>query len=325
MPLPDINDRIDKLEGDIYGQEHRWPVILNRFFSKEEYASKSPDGQAGIRSAFWWSVVSLFLPFFQSSSTAGVGIVAILTLLLAWHANYIASEANAIAERQARLLEQEVALANATRESAIHTARTDRVEQLLAKNDPNAIGLEDEFIQLTKTIAPYELPGLGKVSPERGRLLIAVVDSPRGSLISKADFSFADARNASFTSKSPHLVDAFLESARLDGANLANANMQEAFLNSANLTGTLLYGANLQSADLTGSILVNANLQGADLRHAILNGANMEGCNLEGAIVHVEDWLTNTLGPRSKVKGLNRQKWQVLTGTTPGQFVVTIK
>lgn len=71
----------------------------------------------------------------------------------------------------------------------------------------------------------------------------------------------------------------------LEGANLDSADLQFADLFGADLSDTNLRSANLQFADLTGTDLRNAFLTSADLKFADLFGANLKNANLRDAFL----------------------------------------
>ncbi len=106
-----------------------------------------------------------------------------------------------------------------------------------------------------------------------------------------ADLGMANLVRANL--KGANLVRADLEGATLKGADLVHANLgradlegadlENAYLERADLVRANLSNANLEGADLVRADLVRANLEGADLIRASLEGANLVRANLEGA------------------------------------------
>ncbi|MCC5632088.1 pentapeptide repeat-containing protein [Nostoc sphaeroides] len=101
-----------------------------------------------------------------------------------------------------------------------------------------------------------------------------------------------------------NLVEAQLDNANLQAANLAGANLQEAELEKANLQGTNLTSANLQGVDLSKANLAGANLQGANLFDADLEAANLLGADLQGANLQKAD-LQKTNLTNANIQGAN--------------------
>lgn len=88
----------------------------------------------------------------------------------------------------------------------------------------------------------------------------------------------------------------------LQELNLLNADLENAYLEDANLAGALLMYSNLQEANLTnanlqGALLLNAVLQGADLSGASLQGALLSNANLQGANLEHAQFDENTIVP----------------------------
>jgi uncharacterized protein YjbI with pentapeptide repeats len=114
------------------------------------------------------------------------------------------------------------------------------------------------------------------LSPERGQLLLALINSKLdtltyGKIYSTTPFSHADLQEAK-------LDNAYLKRIVLREANLSNADLID-----ANLRNVDLRNANLNDADLTIADLRNADLNGADLNGADLNGADLNGADLRNA------------------------------------------
>ncbi|MDZ8056322.1 MAG: pentapeptide repeat-containing protein [Aulosira sp. ZfuVER01] len=101
-----------------------------------------------------------------------------------------------------------------------------------------------------------------------------------------------------------NLVEAHLERANLQSANLAGANLQKAELEKANLQGTNLASANLQGVDLSKANIAGANLQGANLYDADLEAANLLGADLQGANLQKAD-LQKTNLMNANIQGAN--------------------
>lgn len=305
--------RQDDLEGKLFSQEHRVTHIWWNYWSRE-FRSRSRSEQDGIRRAWWWWVAGLFIPV--STSSASVGFIAVASLVVAICAIVISYRQAREMEKQTTLIGESNELARSALLVSTFDGRIDDLEKELlsqAARVPLADDLERKIVNWSNALQPYPLPDSNvPLSPERGRLLIALVDSPANSLraIGSANFTRADLRNARFQSPTPNLSDAFLEEADLSHAVLTSAILREAFLHKANLEGALL-----DSADLSDSDLQDANLKNADLRSALLSGAYMEDADLTGAIVERLDWIDGQLSLTPPPTGLNRDQWRIVPAT----------
>ena len=147
------------------------------------------------------------------------------------------------------------------------------------------------LIELSKGYKPYrEIQGDSlseqSMSPERGQLLIALLNRPLDSaslaaIISRATFSGAALENADLRGMQLSQID-------LSGAYLKDADLRGVVLSSADLHGADLWGATLDSAILSNANLKRANLswsemRAVDLSFAKLGGANMSDAKLKAA------------------------------------------
>jgi uncharacterized protein YjbI with pentapeptide repeats len=186
------------------------------------------------------------------------------------------------------------------------------------KNDVGQPGVRDlspqiigRVVALSKSLRPYrylESDSLvsRELSPERGQLLVSIVNSQidKGTLrkiFQFSDFSSADLKGAVLSGEylnginlsRADLAGATLDEtdfsrANLSGADLSDAILARTVLTDARLRQTNLQRAYLESADLThanfyGAKLQKANLSGARLAHTHFTGAELSGANLSGA------------------------------------------
>lgn len=113
------------------------------------------------------------------------------------------------------------------------------------------------------------------LSPERGQLLLALVNS---------DFDTLTYNNIC---QEATFEQAYLENANLEGAHLKEINLKGANLKGVNLDDAILIRANLDDVDLN-----RANLNRAILKGAILNYANLDDANLFDANL-IDTYLVN--------------------------------
>lgn len=227
-------------------------------------------------------------------------------------------------------LDQQVQLDEGNRRSSfvfLMSNVMDKIDEELKNAPSGSRQLSEELIgriaALSQALLPYrylendELTP-GPLSPERGQLLFALVNSlldetTYDKIFEKSNFSYAELKQANFSEA--YLRNVNLEHAHFPDAVFTNANLEYAKLEGANLSDThfenvFFGGAQLQQASLRGSEIVNvdfsnANLVGVDFRQARINGnfsaclldgvrldsAEIEFALLEDAHFHTRDWL----------------------------------
>lgn len=174
------------------------------------------------------------------------------------------------------------------------------------------------IIALSRAFKPYKILEGDTlqnklVSPERGQLFIALMESNINSTTQRkifpnanfeyaiigrinlrfADLRFADLRLADLSGAvlgAADLSGAILSGAVLIDAVLIDAHLNVADLRSVDLSGADLRGVELIGADLDGAKLGHADLsfadlRGADLGDADLNGADLRGVDLSDAVL----------------------------------------
>ncbi|MBD2500360.1 pentapeptide repeat-containing protein [Anabaena azotica] len=106
----------------------------------------------------------------------------------------------------------------------------------------------------------------------------------QGAKLISAQLEDANLQNANL--QGARLIAVNLKNARLQNTNLENASFEYDSLYAsveANLENANLQGANLRNANLTGANLKNTNLKNADLREAKLYRANLDGAQTVNA------------------------------------------
>lgn len=122
------------------------------------------------------------------------------------------------------------------------------------------------------------------ISPERGQLLITLVNSNIDSIFfnrkilgtKRADFSYAELYNANLVYanfRNINLKNADLSLSNLSNANLSYADLQNANLQNSYSEGTNFKSTNLQNANFINSFFMNVRLEKTNLQNADLGGA----------------------------------------------------
>lgn len=203
---------------------------------------------------------------------------------------------NKLVENQNKRIEQQTNLLEADRRSAqvfiMGEVLSDLNKELEdPKNTQRTLSntLVGRIISLSRAMKPYrylENDTLIKkpLSPERGQLLISLVESKIDStffvdrILANADFSYADLKGANLNKANLSSID--LSDAVLSDADLRDVNLTLADLSYGNFRYADLKGANFYKANLSGINLSNADLRNADLRIADLRNADLGYANL---------------------------------------------
>ncbi|MEL7246923.1 MAG: pentapeptide repeat-containing protein [Bacteroidota bacterium] len=236
-----------------------------------------------------------------------IGILTMQTILL--------SRQNDKIDRQNYRLDQQTALLEAERRSAVILESGNVLDAISRELDrPGNIKdslsnpLVGRIIALSRAMKPYKYLNpdtdtitRNSISPERGHLLISLLESSLGSntmnsILRGADFTKADLRSANLEKaylRSARLWDASLYGVQLSKADLNFARLIKADLSFASLRFTelcfadlikaKLIMADLTEADLRATVLREADLSRAILKRANLNGADLRKTNLSGA------------------------------------------
>lgn len=234
-------------------------------------------------------------------------------------------EQTTLFENQNEKIDVQIKLEEANRRSSLILMMSNIMDKMDEEFKNNPINRElsplliGRIAALSQSFRPYlflDKDTLTKksYSPERGQLLIALVNSNLDTATYDKIYqlsSFQDAYlvGAEFRSK-------YLKGVNLKGANLSNANFRGADLSNANLSDVILNGINLRGANLkktlfdnvvfkrytffpnkiTGSSfrgadlnnihLTNLDLSNIDFRNANLQDVNMSNINITGVNFH---------------------------------------
>ncbi|MBP6825431.1 MAG: pentapeptide repeat-containing protein [Saprospiraceae bacterium] len=183
--------------------------------------------------------------------------------------------------------------------TGISRAAVDTMKFSLSKS------LIGQITALSHSFKPYRYLEGGTLiesplSPERGQLLITLVQIPLDSTTRHQIYLYATFQNAD-------LKDAILNRANLSGLDLNDANFTKSYLIGANLHRTMLKGADLSYANLSNANLEAANMDGAVLKRTILFKANLLAssfvkANLMEAILELSDLHQSTLNGASLIR-----------------------
>ena len=221
-------------------------------------------------------------------------LVAMIPTILLWQQNQKIDEQTKLFQKQNDKIDSQIQLEESSRRGNLIVMMSnimDKVDEEIRRaqeQGDSSRSLSPQLIgrigALSYAFRPYrflqdnvliEKP----LSPERGQLLLALVNSDLDSLTYRniyreATFEQAYLEKANF--REANLSKAVLNNANLSYADLWNANLNKAKLRYANLAY-----ANLTRADLSNSDLVNADLRHATLRYANLRSAALLNVNLE--------------------------------------------
>ena len=229
-----------------------------------------------------------------------VGFGGLLGTMLLYNQNKLLTQQNLLLQSQNYRLDQQTYLQEADRRSSLIFLMGNLLDAMdrELKSDVGQPGVRDlspqiigRVVALSKSLRPYrylESDSLvaRELSPERGQLLLSIVNSEIDNsslhrIFRFSDFSFADLKGAVLSGE-------YLSGINLSRADLANATLDETDLSRADLSGadlseSVLARANLREARFRQSNLTNAYFESADLRQANFYEANMRHSNLAGA------------------------------------------
>ncbi len=224
-------------------------------------------------------------------------LLALIPLFILGIQTYILHSQNKLLQYQNSRLDQEINLEEGNRRSSLIFLMSnimDKIGEELKdyRNDKKRLSnpLIGRIVSLSQALRPYRYLENDHLidhplSPERGQLLISLTNSglhpsTYEKIFEKADFSYADLKNANFDGnymqginlsyanlEGATFSNAVLEYANLEGAKLTDVDFEETFMN-----GIILNDANLQNSHLHNVKMRNANLKKADFRNAELSG-----------------------------------------------------
>lgn len=241
-------------------------------------------------------------------------LVALIPTILLWQQNKLLSKQNEKIDSQIQLEESSrrgnliVMMSNIMDKVDEEIRRAQEQGDSSRSLSPQLIG---RIGALSYAFRPYRfwqdsMLIIKPLSPERGQLLLALVNSDLDSAtyrniyqaatfgqayLEGANLGLVDLRNALLTSAD--LRNAFLASSDLRDADLRNADLNSINLDFADLRGALLTSANLKNTRLGFTDLRNALLTSADLRNTHLGFTDLRDADLSLAKVNQKDWLNN--------------------------------
>ncbi|HLP94168.1 MAG TPA: pentapeptide repeat-containing protein [Saprospiraceae bacterium] len=292
----------------------------------------------------WYSWMSFRRWILMVFQMLFVGFGGILGTMLLYNQNKLLTQQNILLQSQNYRLDQQTYLQEADRRSSLIFLMGNLLDAMdrELKNDVGQPGVRDlspqiigRVVALSKSLRPYrylESDSLvsRELSPERGQLLVSIVNSQidKGTLrkiFQFSDFSAADLKGAVLSGEylnginlsradlagatldetdfsqadlsGADLSDAILARAVLKDARLRQTNLQRAYLESADLSQANFYGAKLQDANLSGAKMTqthfaSALLSGADLSGAAILKARFEQAELDSVVVNEYDWIS---------------------------------
>lgn len=291
----------------------------------------------------WYSWMSFRRWILMVFQMLFVGFGGVLGTMLLYNQNKLLTQQNLLLQNQNYRLDQQTYLQEADRRSSLIFLMGNLLDAMdrELKNDVGQPGVRDlspqiigRVVALSKSLRPYrylESDSLvsRELSPERGQLLVSIVNSQIDKrtlrrIFQFSDFSAADLKGAVLSGEylsginlsradlaGATLDETDLSEADLSGADLSDAIMaravlkdarfrqsilRRAYLESSNLSQANFYGAQLQEAHLAGANLKQTHFTGADLSGANLSGvvfprARFEQAKMDSVVVSEYDWL----------------------------------
>lgn len=268
---------------------------------KREFPAAKENFNAAFTKIFaWYSWMSFRRWILLVFQMLFVGFGGLLGTMLLYNQNKLLTQQNHLLQSQNYRLDQQTYLQEAGRRSSLIFLMGNLLDAMdrELKEDIGLPGVRDlspqiigRVVALSKSLRPYrylETDSLipRELSPERGHLLISLVNSQIDNsslrrIFQYSDFSSADLKDAVLSGE--YLSGINLSHADLKGATLDETDLSRSDLSGADLSDAVLARANLKEARFRQAILTNAYLESADLTQANLYGASMRSANLSGA------------------------------------------
>lgn len=269
-------------------------------WNKEFTAAKENFNALFTKVLAWYSWMSFRRWILSVFQILFVSFGGMLGTMLLYNQNKLLSQQNILLQNQNYRLDQQTYLQEADRRSSLiflmgnlldamdRELKTDVGQPGIRDVSPQIIG---RVVALSKGLKPYRYLANDslvstELSPERGQLLISLLNSEldNGSLrriFQFADFTYSDLKGAVLSGE--FLGGIHLQNADLSGATLDETDLSRADLSGANLKGAILAHAKLQEARFRGAQMEDAYLESTDLSRANLYGAKLNRANLAGA------------------------------------------
>jgi len=276
--------------------------LFLRIWDKDFKTAEQHFNQLFAKVFAWYSWMSFRRWVITIFNTLFVSFAGLLGTVLLFNQNKLLTRQNELLNRQNYRLDQQTYLQEAGRRSSLIFLMgnlLDAIDREL-KSDVGRPGVRDlspqiigQIVALSTSLRPYrylENDSLidREISPERGQLLLSLVNSEIDNstlrrIFLTGDFSYAE------------LGGVMLAGEYLGGINLREANLSKTDLQGADLTGADLNRADLSGAILAGAQLTKANLSDTDLREAIIEqtdfrGASLYATDLRGVSLEGSDW-----------------------------------
>jgi len=225
------------------------------------------------------------------------------------------AEQTALLEKQNEKIDNQIQLEESTRRGALIVMMSnimDKVDEELKEdwNDDKARNLSPQLIgriaALSQSFRPYRFWQDSmliekSLSPERGQLLLALVNSQLDSLtyfnmFKRASFAKANLEKANLKGlnlsridlKGANLQGADLRETRLIDSRMSNANLERAVFNNSYLSHTEFQKANLKGAQFYQAHLLATRMQEATLEDAHFRNATINSVDFNQSLKNVD-------------------------------------
>ena len=240
--------------------------------------------------------------------TLFLAFAGLLGSVLLYNQNELLEIQNTTLEKQNEKIDAQIELEESNRRGNLIVMMSnvmDEISRELQQKDNPSRKISEQLIgrisALSYAFRPYRFWQDSSLiatplSPERGQLLLALVNSNLNSSTYEDIY-----RKATFTQAS--LDGAYLPETNLITALLNNAELSDATLIGAELNNAFLIEANLRGSYLQKTILCNATLTDADLRGAEWENTDLRKAKLNGVKVKELNWIEKLEG--LEVKGMD--------------------
>lgn len=273
-----LNDRFEQIENSLKEQEHRITRIITNLL---RYGFDNSNLKR--RNAVWKAFLAYFLR--QSKITLLIattsGLIAIVSLFLAWKANNIIEYQNSLLEQQNERIMQQTYLQEAERRSSLNYLVgniLDRIDTELRdsnnkdrKLSPQLIG---SIISLSQRLMPYRFLENGKLtskeySPERGQLFTALINSELDEksiqeILHSSDFSHS----------------------LIENTRLYNIDLQGLKLDYSRIRSSFFENVGFRGSSIKSAIIENVYFKECDLRYTNFENSKFDSTKLILPLLH---------------------------------------
>lgn len=277
-----LQERLDDFEVQLIEREYRLVPVVREFLNYALLRKGKPKTEP--EKGKWIAkrnaaVRALVFSRFRGGGAVGSGL---FMLILTGVGVYLTFVATRIARDANQLLNIQVSVEEATRQATISSELTALLDQInehqlqLGDSVPLNSSLRGRIIAASKMMQPYKLPlpRVDSLSPERGRLLLALLEMQRtgtASLISQCDFSYTYCNGLVFRMG----ID-------LQGGTFTGSKMRNTIWTNCDFINCVFLDTDMTGATFKNCTFVLSDFRGAKFVRTSFESCEFSGCDVRG-------------------------------------------